>query len=141
MDNIIASIVGGLLVLLIQYIFKEIKETRSDFTGNWENNILDEKQNVIKVDELRVQQNNDRLYGSIQRVEPSSQAYRKWFFEGRMIGNNFIAIFWPKDKTVISYGSWYVHQVGDSKFEGFYLKLNEKDGKIDKIPLELTKVN
>lgn len=87
-------------------------------------------------------QNGSIVKGEIKRLEPSNQCHREWYFIGRLIGHNFFAIFWPTDQMVLSYGCWYVHQIDDSTFQGFYLKLDDADGgKIRTVPITVKKID
>lgn len=138
----LSSIAGALLVLAVQYAARRIQEHRSPFTGEWEDYIFDENGKVVKKDRISMRQRDDTVNGKIARIEPSSQNHRRWKFIGKIFGPNVFAIFWPVDKSIPSYGCWYVHQKDDFTFEGFYLKLDEgRDGKIHKVPIGLKRIS
>lgn len=124
--GIIASIVGGLAVLIIQKLIKIVREQSSSYTGKWEIHIYDKADNIIKRDLVNVFQVGDELYGNIERVFPAHQVHRRWNMKGRLRGKDFFALFWSIDPTIQSFGCWYVHQKDDFLFEGYYLKLDEK---------------
>ena len=142
MINLISGFIGAFLILVIQFLYKRFSEINSPFTGDWEDIIYDENGIVIKQDQIRIRQKGDVVYGNIKRFKPENQKHRRWKFSGRIHGKNFIAIFWPKDKSIPSFGCWYVHQHDDFLFKGHYLKLDEKKArKIKKVPVDIKRIN
>jgi hypothetical protein len=136
-SEVIAAVVGGIIILAIQMGWKKIQESRGGYTCIWENEILDEEGQIIKRDNVDLRQVGEEATGHIQRLFPDSQKHRNWNLSGRIKGRDFFAIFWSIDQSVHSYGCWYVHQVNDDTFKGYYLRLSENDH--DKItPIEMS---
>jgi hypothetical protein len=126
-SEVIAAVVGGIIILIAQWIWHKIQESRGGYTGIWENQIFDENKNVVKRDRLDLRQTGEQAAGHIQRLFPENQRHRQWNLAGRIKGRDFFAIFWSLDPSVHSYGCWYIHQVDDDTFRGYYLRLSETD--------------
>lgn len=133
------SVAGAVLMLVSQIIFWKVREFRAGYTGEWETNIFDDQGRIAKRDHLDVRQRAELVYGTINRIFPDAQKHRRWRFYGRLRGNDFFAIFWSKDVSVISYGCWYVHQVSDHKFSGYYLRLSDEGAQVTGIPLDIVR--
>ncbi len=140
--GIISSIVGGICVFLFQKLAAQKLESKGAFTGYWESKIFDKTGKVIKQDLFFMKHKGDLIQGDISRFIPENQVHREWKFSGRLCGHNFISVFWPSDKGVLSYGCWYLHQNDDFSFDGFYLRLDEEQANIiETVPLKLNKIS
>lgn len=122
--NLASGLVGAVLVFLVQKAYQYLTEIRAPYTGIWYDSIYDEQGNVIKKDMLNIRQRGDILTGKITRISPIEQQHRKWLFSGRLRGNHFFAVFWSISHDVQSYGSWYLTQIDDDHFTGYYLSLH-----------------
>lgn len=136
---IITSIAGAVIWQGFLVLYRMSKEFRGDYTGTWVTEILDDTGQVVKVDRLKMKQYKDVLSGSIERKLPEAEHHRKWKFEGRLRGADFFAVFWSVDKSVMSYGCWYVHQQSDNVLNGYYLRLAQQGTSVTTIPLRLTR--
>lgn len=134
----ITSILGGVLVLAVQYLWRWQEENKSQLTGEWENRILDGNGDAIKIDKMDVRQRGSYLNGAIRRIQPEESDYRKWLFKGYKRGESIIAIFWSEDETVKSYGAWHVRHVADGVYEGYYLSLSDSSD-VEAIKLRFVK--
>lgn len=122
--NLIAGLVGAFILYIIQVFYKYITEQRSPFTGIWEGNIYDTNGAVIKRDIFRIHQRGNTIQGVIVRDYPNEQHPRNWHVSGKLIGREFFGIFWPKSGNITSHGSFYLTQVGDKRFVGYYMSLH-----------------
>jgi hypothetical protein len=134
--SLASGLVGAVLVFLVQKAYQYLMEIRAPYTGTWYDSLYDEHGNVVKRDVLKIRQRGDTLTGNISRISPTEQQHRKWLFSGRLRSNNFFAIFWSTSHDVQSYGSWYLTQVDDDHFTGYYLSLH-RTTRNDKIMDEL----
>src|ERR1700726_4778120 len=129
------SVAGAVLMLITQSIFWKLRESSGGYTGPWRQNIFDEQGNIVKRDQIDLRQRGELLYGTIKRVFPDEQAHRRWKCYGRIRGSDFFAIFWSMNVSVRSYGCWYVRQVSDNKFSGYYFRLSDQGAHVTGIPL------
>lgn len=149
--NLISGLVGALLVYLFQRFYGVITEKNSPYTGTWYDSIYDDAGHIVKQDIFDVKQRGDTLTGTIARSSPPEHRHRKWLFIGKMRGERFFAIFWSTTQDIQSYGCWYMTQVDDDHFAGYYLSLqktiNDENGKMleelrpTRIALERKRVN
>lgn len=137
--GIMCSLIAGTLGYFFKSIVQIIKEDKAPLSGVWESTPIDKK--ITKKDQITLYQSGITMKGEIQRLEPAQQSDRKWNFEGRLIGSNFCAVFWPTNRVGISYGCWYLHHTNDWVFEGFYLKLSDGNAMpIQTVPIIVKKV-
>jgi len=115
----------------------------STYSGIWCNEILDENGTVQKTDRIVMKHRGHEIYGKIHRQTPEEQIYRKYHFRGHVRGNSILVIYWSDDPTIMSYGSSYVEQIEDFKYEGFYLSKSsmEDTEKIEAKPLRMSKLH
>lgn len=123
LNNLIAGLVGAFLVFIVQWIFRVMVENRAPFSGTWYEQIYDDEGNVVKKDTHYIRQRGDTLTGKIQRTYPPEQTHRRYLFNGRIRGRNYFAIFWSTSPDILSYGCWYMRQIDDDSFDGYYLSL------------------
>lgn len=138
----IGSVLGGCVVLAGRAIVVFVREGRGPFAGAWEDRIYDETDHVVKRDRIEVRQGprSDYVHGRIRRFYPQDQRYREWNFAGRIRDGNFFAAFWSVDRAIRSYGCWYLQQVSDFRFEGYYLWRPRGEGEdIPKIKVALVR--
>ena len=135
--GLLCNVLGGLIVAPIPYLTSQIRESRGEFTGNWMDEILDDDGHVIKRDEIVMKQRGREIRGTIHRVFPPDQEYRRYRFRGFVRGESIIAIFWSTQESVRSFGSWHVQHTGDFIYDGFYLSLSGRV--IEKIPIRVSK--
>jgi hypothetical protein len=95
--------------------------------GSWEERIYDSRGNVIKRDIITLNQEGDQITGDIQRIAPGEQSQRRWKLAGKVIGRDFLAIFWSENPDVVSHGCWHLQYTSDSLFTGYYLKAGKGD--------------
>ena len=94
---------------------------RNDFSGTWEDQIFDSNGVVEKKDKFLIVQNGIELSGTIERLFPADQNYRRWKFKGNIQDDSIIACFWPTNKTDASFGCLFVKKQSDGHFVGYYL--------------------
>ncbi|OGP66106.1 MAG: hypothetical protein A2169_15890 [Deltaproteobacteria bacterium RBG_13_47_9] len=123
--GIIGSVIGALLVLLVDRTLAYIREERGPFTGDWDQLIPAQKDQPAKHDIVHCRNNGSKLSGDIERVEPTGQSYKKWRFEGKREGALVFLLFWSTDRerNPDSYGTIQLHMVGKNHWHGFYVKL------------------
>jgi len=121
--NLFSGLVGAILVFIAQFVYRRIRESGAPYTGTWHGSILDNEGKVTKQDIMEIKQTGLELSGTIRRIFPEDQRHRKWRFEGRLRGTSFFAVFWSLRSDVQSYGCWYLRQIHDDSFDGYYLSL------------------
>jgi|ERR1700688_2503535 len=136
---IIAGLIGSVLAIPVYNRLSRLRIWRRDYDGVWLTEIFDTGGNVVKRDEMVLQQTGDDLEGLICRIFPEDQAHRRWHFRGHVRGEVMLGMFWATENIVTSYGCWYVTltQARDYCFEGLYFR---SDGsRIIPVRLRLTK--
>lgn len=114
---------GGAIIDITRHAIRSLREHTGDFSGKWKGSLYDETgSNIVKVDRYKIKQRGNVLLGKIVRISPLEQCHRKWSFIGRIVGNDFIAIFWSNDRGVFSYGCWLMQLKSDFMFSGYYLR-------------------
>lgn len=138
--GVIASLVAAFIIWIIKQIFIWLQE-RSDFNGKWETCLYNDKNNIIKKDITNVKHNKKTnwLNGKIGRSFPINQSYRKWNMKGLLVGDNIICLVWSK-QMITSFNCAFFHQISDYYYEGYYLKFNNKENKIEKCKITLSKI-
>ncbi len=96
-------------------------------TGTWEDRIYDPEGEVIKSDIITLRQVGEEIAGNIRREFPTEQAHRKWEISGKVVGKDFIAIFWSDNPEITSHGCWHLRRQNDSLFSGYYMKTDAGD--------------
>ena len=128
--GITSTIIWGLVVNLIGFLFgfvaKELitylRYRKRALTGNWEQ-IIEDGQSV-KRDLVRCRHIGDKLKGTIERLEPEDQNYKRWKFEARKRSSMIFGSFWATDlRNNESYGTIQHYLINNSNLEGFYVKL------------------
>ncbi|UCG38010.1 MAG: hypothetical protein JSV00_07350 [bacterium] len=95
--------------------------------GLWEDRIYDERGDIVKRDVITLTQEGEEITGQIQRIYPQDQARRRWNLMGKLLGNDFMAIFWSDLPDIRSHGCWHLRLTSESLFSGYYLKTDEED--------------
>ncbi|MFH7245535.1 MAG: hypothetical protein ACHWZW_22090 [Spirulina sp.] len=121
--NFLNNLAGAVFLLFVQFSVGRFREFKAPYSGLWEGCILDGDGQIIKRDDFFFKQQGSKVIGSIRRKYPNTQANRRWLFQGKIEGREMVAIFWRENRGIMSYGSWYVRQIEDDKFVGFYLNL------------------
>lgn len=96
-------------------------------TGTWEGKIYDPEGAVIKSDVITLRQVGEEIAGNIRREYPAEQAHRRWEIAGKVIGKDFISIFWSDNPETTSHGCWHLRRENDSLFTGYYMKTDTGD--------------
>ena len=96
-------------------------------TGTWTDRIYDPEGEVIKSDVITLRQVGEEIAGNIRREYPVDQSYRKWEIAGKLVGEDFIAIFWSDNPEITSHGCWHLKRENDSLYIGYYLKMDAGD--------------
>jgi hypothetical protein len=96
-------------------------------TGTWEDSIYDPDGEVVKSDVITLRQVGQEIAGNIRREYPAGQSHRKWEISGKVIGKDFIAIFWSDNSEITSHGCWNLRRENESLFSGYYMKTDAGD--------------
>jgi hypothetical protein len=96
-------------------------------TGTWNGRIYDAGSKIVKSDVITLRQVGQEIAGNIRRESPTEQAHRRWEIAGKVIGEDFIAIFWSDNPEITSHGCWHVRRENDSLFSGYYMKTDAGD--------------
>jgi hypothetical protein len=109
-------------------------------TGTWVNRIYDPDGEVVKSDVITLRQVGEEIAGNIHREFPAEQTHRKWEISGKLVGKDFIAIFWSDNPEITSHGCWHLRRDSDSRFTGYYMKTDAGDLlTANPVRMELTK--
>lgn len=140
--NVGYSLAGAIVYAVGSAALRRRAERRGAYAGLWKGEIRGPDGTVVKVDQYAFRNVADVIEGDIERQSPGDQRHRRWKMYGRVRGRDFFAVFWSTDPAVLSYGCWYLHQVGDFKFDGYYLRLDEGANgvAVNPIPLCLTRI-
>ena len=114
------------LINSIRGFVKKMKENKAPLSGIWEDEIYDRNGTVIKRDLFYLKQNGDVITGTAKRFYPKEEVGRHYEVYGKIVGNDFIAVFWSTIPVAKSYGSWLISVQGDNFFKGHYLRLPDK---------------
>ena len=131
--SIISAIVGALAGLFFKELVDFLKSRDSELSGEWIEVIDAQNGEVAKKDKVESRHFGNRLKGSIKRIEPPSENYKTWTFEGYYLDDLFFGIFQTTDKRLNpgSYGTLQLRRVifkGEIILEGFYVKSDSQRG-------------
>jgi hypothetical protein len=120
--GIVANAVSFLLGFGAQELITFFRYRKRALTGNWEQIIEDGQ--TIKRDLVRCRHVGDKLSGTIERLEPADQNYKRWKFEAQQRGSMIFGTFWTTDlRNNESYGTIQHYLITNSRLEGFYVRL------------------
>ena len=140
-SGVAASLVATVLVFFANRIVKKYRFYHdAPFSGEWQDEIVN-SQGIKKVDVYTLKHNrrDGTITGTIHRILPIEQNYRRCHCLGVVDGNHLILTFWPIRENNISRvnGCMYLKHAKDNTFKGFYLA--EHNDKIDMTPITLKK--
>lgn len=135
--GIIASALANIFGAIVKELITKYKVGKSSLTGIWTDEILGDNGETIKKDIVELKHYGDVIKGKIKRTVPEEEKHRVWNLYGRMIGNNLIAIYWPKEIGIPSFGCFFIQLKSDYKFEGYYLKLDRITNEFKKTRVNL----
>lgn len=137
LTGLVSSFVFLLVGRLISYLYKAFW---SDYSGKWNAEIhtVENDQQILKKDEWLIKHNKRKntVSGTIRRIIPEEQNYRKWHFQGIIQSNNLLLVYWSSE-GVISRGCVNCRLISDFVFDGFYLEMHNEA--IEKTPIKLVK--
>jgi hypothetical protein len=120
----VGSVMGAVIVLTSQYIYREYIGTRNDYSGFWEASTSDKNGKVIKKDLMQIKCNKKTEFtASIYRITPEQTFGQEWNCSGIIIDGAMLAIFYSEITTAHSFGVGY--QTGSDtahKYTGYYLR-------------------
>ena len=96
-------------------------------TGTWEDRIYNPDGEVVKSDVITLRQVGQEIAGNIRREYPAEQSHRRWEISGKVIGKDFIAVFWSDNPEITSHGCWSLRRETDSLYSGYYMKTGSGD--------------
>jgi hypothetical protein len=142
--GIIGSIIGGGALWMFQLAVTHFREDRGLLTGEWDQIIPAQKNQPEKHDLVNCRDNGSKLRGSIERINPAEQSFKKWQFQGQRRGSLLFMTFWTTNlkSNPGSYGTIQLHSIGENHWKGFYVKLivtADKEmftGQLEKFDLE-----
>ena len=124
--NLAAGLVGALILAIVQWLYKYIRERKSPYTGAWRGSIYDDEGQLVKRDIVRMRQYGDNIKGRISRTYPAELRHRKWSLNGKLRGRQMLGVFWSATQDIPSHGCWYLTQIDDDHFTGYYLSLHRR---------------
>ena len=143
--NVIAGIITSALVPIfsfLSYKFLRRRWQKSVINGDWFGAIFDGEGNICKTDTFTLKLKGEAVSGDILRTYPTDLCARRWDFLGRIHDRSFFAIYWPEDKANISAGCWFLRQVDDRTFDGYYYRRPhdyEEGDPIMSVPMIITR--
>lgn len=113
-----------------------IKETEFDsYSGTWQSIT---EQDSIDIIQLSYDERTHLLSGNIKRIEPQHQTKRKWRCIGCVVGESILLIYYSH--VSLSAGCGLLRHYRDTTYKGFYLRYNYGTRVIDKIEMEVKKI-
>ena len=97
----------------------------TEFTGTWRQEIPEMRGELGKTDIVLCEHKEDRLSGTIRRLLPESERFKRWSFEARIRKGLVFGTFWPsdEDKNPKNYGTLHLNMISDTYLEGFLVEL------------------
>lgn len=117
-----SSVILSALGLLYANAVRLKKKRKSIINGDWFGYIFDSEGNVVKTDTFSLKVKGEDVAGVIKRTFPAEQAERHWEFTGKIKNKCFFAIYWPEDDLNMSSGCWFLRQIDDKAFDGYYYR-------------------
>lgn len=146
----ISSGIIAFITFLIDYLYRNRGIRSSIYTGWWEQCIYevgddDCKGKLLKVDYYLLKHSKSKysgdlvinIEGTIRRRKPKEG--RTWNVSG-YLADNILTLLYRAHEGQKSRGCIYAKMKSNDDFQGFYLE-EHQDGKIDKTPLIIRKIN
>lgn len=121
-SSVILSALGIIYGLIYANALRLKKKRKSIINGDWFGYIFDSEGNVIKTDTFTLKVKGEDVSGNIKRTFPAEQTERHWEFTGKIKNKCFFAIYWPEDDLNMSSGCWFLRQIDDKAFDGYYYR-------------------
>jgi hypothetical protein len=126
MWDIFSKVTVGLIstgiLSLVSFFTVRFLGKKSSVDGDWFGVIFDREGNITKTDTFTLKLKGTSVHGKIKRTFPAEQVTRQWDFIGRIQNRSFYAIYWPEDQLNVSSGCWFLRQLDDRTFDGFYYR-------------------
>lgn len=106
------------------------------FTGMWKSKT---EQDFVDIINLKYNEHTHMLSGDIKRIEPDDQKNKKWNMIGCVVGENILMIYYSYSTN--SAGCSLVRHYKDTIYKGYYLRYNYGTKSVDKMKMELKKVD
>jgi hypothetical protein len=136
----VVAIFGGFLFELLKMVYWTISEKNDSWSGTWDLFIYDACGKPEKHDQWDLRQRGKTIVGNIKRLEPATQNHRRYRCIGRVIGSDFIGVFWAKSQSVASYGCWFMSLTStDFLLSGYYMRPNIAGKDVGPIKMTLEK--
>lgn len=117
----VGVVTSGILSLISIFCIRFFGKKNS-VDGDWFGVIFDRDGNITKTDTFTLKVKGHGVQGKIKRTFPTEQVTRQWDFMGRIQNRSFYAIYWPEDQLNVSSGCWFLRQINDKTFDGFYYR-------------------
>jgi hypothetical protein len=119
------GIIGVVVGMLTQEVFLYFRSRRGILTGTWSQIIDAQKGELFKRDLVKCLHFGSDIKGTIKRIEPECQNYKRWKFRGKRIGNLVFVTFWTDDQinNPLSYGTIQLNVIDENDLRGFYARL------------------
>lgn len=143
--NVIAGVLTPVLLSVfsfISYRFLRRQRQKSNIDGDWFGAIFDGDGSICKTDTFTLKLKGEAITGEIVRTYPTDLGVRRWDFLGRIHDRSFFAIYWPEDKANVSAGCWFLRQIDDRTFDGYYYRRPhdyEEGDPIMSVPMIITR--
>lgn len=144
MSSLLLGVLGSLVAAILSAVgvagFRVYRKGKGLFVGTWEQIIPAVNEQPLKRDLVTCFQHGERIRGTIQRVEPTSENWKRWGFEGRVREQVLAATFWSEDPGVNSFGIMLLVHSGEHRYDGYYTKHRPAERDIDRIAEERERV-
>ena len=121
-----STALGAATTVTATHLWKIWQQRKGELTGEWMQSVVNDNGKVEKRDHVTLKHNHltKRVEGSIERLAPEDQKFKKWVFEGVLRGNVLFIIFWTADvkSNPGSYGTIQLHEIDEGKLTGFYIR-------------------
>ena len=97
----------------------------NELADRWMQQIPQMEGQIEKTDMVICEQVNDELSGTIQRLLPESERFKRWNFSAKCMSELVLGTFWPRDesKNPGSYGMILLNLIHKNSLEGFWIEL------------------
>jgi hypothetical protein len=144
MSDLAVNVLGGLIAAVViafsGIAYRRYRKGRGAFIGDWDQYIPAMNDQPAKHDLASCRQRGDRVYGKIERIEPTGENWKAWRFEGRVRENVLAAVFWSVDPTVNSFGTMLLVHSGEHRYDGYYTKHLPAERNLDRIADERRRI-
>lgn len=114
LSDVTSWVVGGVVGVALAWSLNAVRTAwqgqRGPLRGVWWEYTPPVNGQPQKLDRVKCRNSGKTVTAHIQRKEPSIEAHRKWYFQGRAEGNLLYGHFFSHDPNEVSYGTMQLHK-------------------------------